>query len=92
MQLKDPKNGKEKPNRNRKNSATSFVSAQNHYPKYQVQNTTNQKLIGRFFYPSANIKRPGRRFLYYFSVYVNFFKERIISSDGTASELRPAYL
>ncbi|WP_218919088.1 hypothetical protein, partial [Prevotella intermedia] len=37
----------------------------------------SRKMIGRFFYPSANIKRRGRRFLYYFSVYVNLFKERI---------------
>ena len=35
---------------------TPFVSAQNLYPKYQVQNTKIKKNDRTFLYPSANIK------------------------------------
>ena len=71
---------------------TQFVSAQNLYPKYQVQNTKIKKNDRSFLLPICQHQRRGRRFLYYFSVYVKLFKERIILSDGISSELRSAYL
>ena len=53
---------------------TPFVSAQNLHPKYQVQNTKIKKNDRTFLLPICQHKKCGRRFLYYFSVYVNFSK------------------
>ena len=86
------RNNKGKPSILQVRRRTPFVSAQNLHPKYQVQNTKIKKNDRTFLLPICQRQRRGRRFLYYFSVYVNLFKERIILSDGISSELRSAYL
>ena len=86
------RNNKGKPSILQVRRRTPFASAQNLHPKYQVQNTKIKKNDRTFLLPICQHKKCGRRFLYYFSVYVKLFKERIILSDGISSELRSAYL